>query len=113
MPKVMVVPETEDYEFHVSHENLVWITKNLGVPQLETHDARYIAPFWLKGTAGVTRIYHVLEVTDTEDSTEIALGNSFVLPNAWDSVGQRRRFEYHELQEFGFVEAWPGMLVRI
>jgi hypothetical protein len=29
MPQVMVVPDTEEYEFHVSHENVVWITKKV------------------------------------------------------------------------------------
>jgi hypothetical protein len=40
MPRVMVVPETEDFEMDVSHGNVVWVTKKLGVPRLEDNDAR-------------------------------------------------------------------------
>ena len=110
MPTVMVVPETEEFAFHVSHENVVWVTKKLGVPQLAEREARYLAPLWLKDPAGVTRVYHIIASNDAGDSTEIALGNSFVLSSPWDNPGQRRRFEYHDLSEFGLVEICPGLL---
>lgn len=110
MPQVMVVPETEEYEFHVSHENVVWITKTLGVPQLDNREARYLAPLWIKEPAGVTRIYHIISLNDAGESTEIALGNSFVLTSPWNAPGQRRRFEYHPLAEFGLLEICPGLL---
>jgi len=111
MPNVIVVPETEEFNIHVSHENIVWITKNLGTPHLEEHDARYLAPFWISEPYGVTRIYHILDVRDADNTTELTLGNSFVLPQPWTDLGQRRRFEYVDLNRLGFVEAWPGMLV--
>jgi hypothetical protein len=112
MPKVIVVPETEEYALDVSHTDIVWVTKALGVPKLEEHDARYLAPLWLKDPAGVTRIYHILRAEDVGTSTEISLGNSFVLLNAWNSPGQRRRFEYHDLSVFGLTEICPGLLFR-
>lgn len=112
MSKVIVVPETEDYTLDVSHANVVWITKALGNPKLKDHDARYLAPLWLKQPSGVTRIYHILDVLDAATSTEIRLGNSFTLDQPWDSPGQRRRFEYHNLSTFGFAEICPGLLLK-
>ena len=44
MPNVIVVPETEDFEHDVSHRNVVWINRNLGIPRLKAHDARYVDP---------------------------------------------------------------------
>ncbi len=32
MSYVMVVPETKEFQLHVSHSNLVWITKHIGIP---------------------------------------------------------------------------------
>ena len=113
MPKVNVVPETEEYALDVSHSNTVWVTKALGTPRLEDHQATYLAPLWLKEPAGVTRIYHILGAVDIEHATEISLGNSFVITSAWDALGQRRRFEYHDLSDFGFVEIKPGLLLYI
>lgn len=110
MTNVIVVPETEEYRLDVSHGDLVWINRQLGVPQLEANDTRYLAPFWI-GEEGVNRIYHIVDVRDAGESTEIGLGNSFVLPSRWTNIGQRRRFEYHPLADFGFLEIRPGLLI--
>lgn len=111
MPKVIIVPETEDFEHDVSHRNIVWITKNLGTPKLDEHDARYLAPLWVGENHGVNRIYHILSIIDSNESTEINLGNSFVLKTPWQNAGQHRRFEYHDLADFEFVEVCPGIIV--
>ena len=47
MSNVLIVPETADFEHHVSHRNVVWVTKQLGVPSLEYRKASYLAPFGL------------------------------------------------------------------
>ena len=113
MTKVMIVPETDEYALDVSHSNTVWVTKALGTPRLDEHRASYLAPLWLKEPSGVTRLYHILDVTDIGHATEISLGNSFVLPIRWDAPGQRRRFEYNDLSSFGFVEIKPGLLLHV
>ena len=110
MPNVIVVPETEDFEHHVSHRNVVWINRNLGVPRLKAHDARYLAPYWTGQGGGVDRVFHIVDVRDAGDSTEIELGNSFKLPSKWNNMGQFRVFEYHSLAEFGLCEIKPGLL---
>jgi len=111
MPSVIVVPETEDFEFIVSHENFVWINENLGNPKLEERNATYLAPLWIKD-GYVSRIYHIIEaVFGTE--RYIKLGNSFILTRHWRNHGQSRRFEYHDLKEFSMVEIAPGLLFEI
>lgn len=116
MPKVIVVPETEEFKLHVSHENVVWITTNLGIPQLDEHDARYLAPFWLSEPRGVSRLYHIQrnKIKTDDQSTDIPLGNSFVLETPWTDMGQVRRFEYHDLASFGLreLEEHQGILVK-
>ena len=112
MISVIVVPETEDFEFNVSHENVVWINENLGIPQLEARNTNYLIPFWIKeGIAN--RIFHILDYKFDGTDRFIRLGNSFVLPKTWKKTGQNRRFEYHELKEFQLTEVCPGILVPI
>ena len=110
MPNVIVVPETDDFQLDVSHRNVVWINKNLGIPKLKDHKARYLAPFWTGQGGGVDRVYHIVDARDVGDATEIELGNSFVLPYRWTNMVQRRRFEYHPLDTFGLSEIRPGLL---
>ena len=111
MSAVIVVPETGDFEYHVSHENKVWIGSGLGRPKLEQRSANYLVPFWVDG-AQANRIYHILEASTSEDGvTEIKLGNSFVLSEPWSDMGQHRRFEYKTLGDFGMVEIKPGLLI--
>lgn len=116
MPNVIVVPETEEFQHDVSHRNLVWITKRLGVPQLKQREATYLAPFWIgEEYRGVNRLFHIVDVRKggrhNNDATEIELGNSFVLKENWIGLGQFRRFEYHPLNVFGFIELRPGLLI--
>ena len=113
MLSVIVVPETSEFIHDVSHGDVVWINKKLGVPHLETHNARYLAPLWLGVNLGVYRIYHILSADVIDNLTEIRLGNSFVLRKPWRKARQHRRFEYHDLSEFGFVEHCPGIIVPI
>jgi len=111
MSNVLIVPETEEFEHYVSHRNLVWVTKKLGVPSLEYRKVDYLAPFWLGENEGVNRIYHIREVRDNLENTEYLLGNSFVLSHTWTDLSQRRRFEYRPLSLFGLREQEPGILV--
>lgn len=111
MPTVIVVPETSDFEHDVSHNNVVWINKNLGIPHLESRNATYLAPFWLEASRGVNRVYHITDTEDAPTCTVIRLGNSFVLPRVWDGVGNYRRFEYHDLSALGMIEICPGLLI--
>ena len=103
----MVVPETEDFTFNVSHENVVWINKSLGEPKLKERNAKYLAPYWITDDLrGVNRLYHILNISDNE----ITLGNSFVLDKIWDNMGQYRKFEYKPLKSFNFIELRDGIL---
>lgn len=111
MTGVIIVPETEGFEHSVSHANEVLISKKLGTPKLKSHDAKYLAPFWIKENEGVNRIYHIVKVTETNSCTVIHLGNSFVTLKEWTDIGQRRKFEYKKLSDFGFVEVCPGVIV--
>ncbi len=110
---VIVVPETDDFANHVSHKNLVWITAKLGIPKLKHNNACYLAPYWLHGTKGANRVYHILSFEAGEETGTFVLGNSFVLNERWSKMGQHRRFEYHSLSSFGFVEVCPGILTTI
>ena len=112
MPQVIVVPETEDFTVPVSHENIVWINKNLGVPRLEERGVSYLAPYWItEDFRGVNRVYHIVSHRQTEDgTTEITLGNSFLIVGAWNQMGNVIRFEYHDLESFGLEEIGQGLL---
>ena len=107
---VIVVPETEGFEYHVSHESKVWIGGGLGRPKLEERSANYLVPLWVGG-GRADRIYHILGASTGADGvTEIRLGNSFVLAEPWSDMGQHRRFEYKDLSDFGMAEIRPGLL---
>lgn len=111
MINVIVVPETEGFKMDVSHENVVWISRNLGVPRLKDRNAKYLAPFWLtEKINGVNRLYHIEDVYVYDAVTEIYLGNSFVV-SVWSNMGQHRRYEYHNLDVFGVTELQSGILV--
>lgn len=112
MKNVIVVPETDDFTQHVSHESVVWISEKLGTPKLDERNVQYLAPFWItEGLRGVNRIFEIKSVTTVENGvTEIILGNSFTVEPTWDNMGQFRKFEYHPLKDFGFHEIAPGLL---
>ncbi|GIM54572.1 hypothetical protein [Capnocytophaga cynodegmi] len=114
---VIVVPQSDEYTFDVSHNGTVWINGNLGTPRLDERNVKYLAPYWLNpDNRGVYRIYHILEhykLNNENNTYEIILGNSFVLDNKWDNVGNSRRFEYHKLKDFGFVEIKDGLLLDV
>ncbi|MCG9648957.1 hypothetical protein L1D24_10290 [Vibrio brasiliensis] len=107
---VLVVPETEEFTKDVSHHDVVWINKSLGKPNLKGRNAKYLVPYWLKEPVGANRIYHILDITEYDDCYGIKLGNSFILPQQWCGMAQKRRFEYWDLTEFQFVEICPGLL---
>ena len=115
MPQVIVVPETDEYKLHVSHENVVWINSRLGIPNLNGRNVHYLAPYWITaGFRGVNRVYHIANVRQSEDGTTIInLGNSFVIDEPWNNMGQPVRFEYHSLSKFGLEEIEEGLLKRI
>jgi hypothetical protein len=111
MPTVIVVPETDGFRLDVSHDDTVWINIALGVPKLAEHDANYLAPCWLGATRnGVWRVYHIISAITGPTNTAIRLGNSFVLPQPWNGMGQHRRFEYHPLSALGLEEFSAGLL---
>lgn len=113
MIHVIVVPETNEFKEDVSHEDMVYINLKLGVPKLKDWAARYVAPCWLYGEKpGARRIYHVLSTFVDSQSTVLRLGNSFLLPEVWNGMGQSRRFEYHPLKNFGYVEVQEGHLMK-
>ena len=113
MINVIVVPEIEDFIRDVTYEEVIWINKALGVPKLEEKNAKYIAPFWITDKfRGVNRIYHINDAYVTKNGTfEFVLGNSFILTNVWDSMGNPRKFEYHKLSSFGMLEIKEGLLI--
>jgi len=108
MINVIVVPEKEKFIEDVSHENIVWINKALGTPNLKGRNAKYLVPFWCTDeNRGAKRIYHILDIEDNE----ITLGNSFIIEKEWNKMGQYRKFEYHSLESFNFVEVKDGFLI--
>ncbi|MDR2900021.1 MAG: hypothetical protein LBV20_00675 [Treponema sp.] len=111
MISVIVVPETEDFEFTISRDNEVCINEHLGNPKLKERNARYLIPFWLK-ECYADRIYHIVDYNFDSDKRYIKLGNSFLLPKKWTEICQPRRFEYHELEEFEMTEICSGLLVK-
>lgn len=113
MISVLVVPQTEEFRPDILQEDLIYINNRLGIPNLDGRVARYAAPCWLYGDQpGVHRLYHITGSYQDGQSTVLTLGNSFVLPDAWRNMGQHRRFEYHALSGFGFVEVQPGFLLK-
>jgi len=112
MISVIIVPETKDFEFNVSHENIIWINKNLGCPKLENRNTNYCIPFWIK-EGYANRIFHIIDFQFDSNDRYIKLGNSFLLPKKWTNIGQNRRFEYHNLKEFELTEIIPGILMPI
>lgn len=112
MPQVIIVPESDEYQLDVSHNGVVWINKNLGRPQLDTREARYLGPLWLD-IGGVNRLYHIVGVEEKSGAWELELGNSFVLPDVWQRAGQHRRFEYADLSDFDMVEVREGLLIPV
>ena len=112
MISVIVVPETEDFEFNVSHENVIWINENLGNPQLVKRNTNYCIPFWIK-EGYANRIFHIIDFKFNKKERYIKLGNSFLLPTIWKKIGQNRRFEYHNLKDFGLTEITPGIVIPL
>jgi len=109
---VIVVPEKEGFEIPTSHGNEIYINKNLGVPDLKGRNANYAAPFWLNETEkGVRRVYHISRTYDADNCTVLVLGNSFILDEVWGNMGNHRKFEYHQLEKFNFVEIKEGILM--
>ncbi|UTC61414.1 hypothetical protein E4O05_07545 [Treponema sp. OMZ 787] len=102
MENVIVIPETEDYKLDVLYDSIVYINQALGVPKLKEHNVKYCAPFWLKYNA-VYRLYEINNHGKNGSSYFIELGTGFLLPQPWNNMGQRLRFEYHQLSSFGVV----------
>ena len=109
MKSVIVVPETPDFQLPVSHDRIVWINIACGVPKLRERQAEYLAPYWIH-EGGARCIYHILGYTVNSENTEIRLGNSFVLPELWNHIGNPRKFEYQPLNAFGMEESCEGIL---
>ena len=113
MIQVIVVPQTDEFKEDVSHNDMVYINLNLGEPNLGGRDARYAAPCWLYADKpGVRRVYQILSTFTDGQSTVLRLGNSFLLDEVWNDMGQSRRYEYHPLKNFGYVEVQKGHLMK-
>lgn len=109
MINVIVVPENDKFKYDVSHNLVVYINEDIGFPRLKERNAKYLAPFWLNQSEyGVDRLYHILNTS----GNEIYLGNSFVLNEQWNKAGQTRKFEYHSLESFNFIEIKDGLLTH-
>ena len=118
MISVIVVPETGEYSLDVSHGDSIYINAKLGIPKLKDHNALYVAPFWLEQkNQGVERIYHIIKHYQHPSGKfyEIVMGNSFLLKTKkpWNDMGNHRKFEYHNLADFGMMELMPGYLIPI
>jgi hypothetical protein len=111
MISVIVVPETEEFEFTLSRDNIVKINEHLGNPKLKERNTRYLIPFWLK-ECYADRIYQIVDYKFNSQDRYIKLGNSFMLPKNWVDICQPRRFEYHDLKEFEMTELCPGLLIK-
>jgi hypothetical protein len=110
--KVIVIPEKAKFIEDTSYYNEVYINKKLGIPKLNEKNVKYVAPFWLdEKTQGVNRLFHIIKVYENAESTVIVLGNSFRLNNIWDKMGSHRKFEYHSLNSFNFIEIKDGILM--
>ena len=112
MSNVLVVPELEDWSNSLLQGENIFINENLGRPAIEERDVRYVVPYWLD-TNRVHRIYHIQSMDSEPPSFVISLGNSYIINNNWNNIGQRRRFEYHSLASFGFREVQPGFLLPL
>jgi hypothetical protein len=112
MINVIVVPENDDFKHDATQNLVVYINKALGIPKLKDHNAKYLAPFWLK-EGYVDRLYHIVKVSENESDNAIViyLGNSFILKEKWKKNRQTQRFEYHPLKSFNFVEITDGLLL--
>ncbi len=107
---VMVIPELKEYKNDAFTGEVIYIHAKLGEPKFKEHNTKYIAPYWLDVNQ-VERIYQILEIRLVGDSYQIYLGNSFILKDGWDNIGQRRKYEYHTLESFGFSEVCDGFLI--
>jgi len=112
--QVIVVPENDKFKHDTSHELVVYINKNLGVPKIIERNAKYLVPYWLDEQS-TDRIYEIkpFEIFDEDDCYAIYLGNSFKLEKKWDNRSNNRRFEYWSLEVFGMKELTNGILVPI
>ncbi len=109
---VIVVPEKNTFIKDTSHYNEIYINKNIGIPKLKARNAKYVAPLWIdENPQASNRVYHIINTYDTADSTVLVLGNSFVLNEPWNKMGNHRKYEYHLLESFGFIEIKSGILL--
>lgn len=109
MSNVIVVPEKREFWEDLFQNEVIYINENLGEPKLDVRNTRYIAPYLIDEQRAL-RVYHILEMRHVPPNYEIYLGNSFLVTNDWNNVAQGRRFEYHPLVSFGFIEVQPGFL---
>lgn len=113
---VIVVPENPKFIQDATYYHQIYINSELGEPNLKGRNAKYVAPFWLKEKQqGVDRVYHIKDMVLADDKScwIINLGNAFVLDQVWNNMGNHRKFEYHDLSKFGFVEIKDGLLMKV
>lgn len=113
---VIVVPEKGQFIQDATFSHQIYINSDLGEPNLKGRNAKYIAPYWLDvQEPGVDRVYAIEDMNRSDDGScwIITLGNSFVLNKKWKGMGNHRKYEYHNLIDFGFVEIKDGLLMLI
>ena len=109
MISVIVVPETDEFKHDLFHGETIYINETLGEPKLKERNAKYLAPYLLTEQC-VFRLYEILDMKHVPPSYEIYLGNSFLVEGKWNKINQPRKFEYHKLEEFNFIELKDGFL---
>ena len=109
-PNVIIVPEKDQFTDSVTRKGVVWINLDLGKPKLDKRDARYVVPFWLDMNLG-NRIYHIQSWETSNNTTDLELGNSFVLPRPLQDLDQRRAYSYKKLSDLGMHEISSGLLI--
>lgn len=110
MAIVVVVPVTEGFQLEVLHDDLITIARDLGIPRVFEREVRYLAPYCLEGRRGAWRLYYIRSAVLGTLNTEILVGNSFVLNEPWEDIGEQIQVEYHPLSTFGLKERYHGML---
>lgn len=108
---VMLVPQGGAIESQPVRNDIVSISKELGRPNLEHWNCKYIIPFWLRDRKAANRIFQIKgKVVEKENCFEITLGNSYLLPELLLKSRSHRRFVYEPLYRLKLIELSDGVL---
>ena len=59
------------------------------------------------------RIYHIQSLETSDNTTDLELGNSFVLPKPLQDLDQRRAYSYKKLSDLSMLEISGGLLIPL